>query len=178
MYKIARLIITLDCNRKCSYCCNTPKVLDSATRIDSLSALKDYDEICITGGEPLLYPNKVIKISKALKTYKNRIYLYTAISNDLRRVMDDGCIDGVHFTLHESGNIIDFYNIQSIAETDDCYHNDISFRAFILKNVPYSTIMISPNVWARLEIKDWIKDCLLPKNETLFILESNNEEVK
>lgn len=171
--KTARLIITLDCNRKCHYCCNTPEMLASATHIKDLSVLKDYDEICITGGEPLLYPDRVIEISKVLKTYKNKIYLYTAASNNIRRVINTGCIDGIHFTLHETGSVVDFYDIQSVAESCDCYHNDISFRAFILKNVPYSNIFIAPNVWARLEIKSWVDDCPLPENETLFILDEN-----
>ena len=109
--KVARLIITLDCNRKCHYCCNTPEMLASATHISDLSALKDYDEICITGGEPMLYPEKVISISNTLKRYNNnKIYLYTAFTNgsELPRVIRRGTIDGINFTLHESGSIVDF----------------------------------------------------------------------
>ena len=51
--KKARLIITFDCPRKCSYCCNTyKKIMEHARFTDGLEELTNYDEIMITGGEP------------------------------------------------------------------------------------------------------------------------------
>ena len=165
--KIARLIITLDCNRKCHYCCNTPEMLASATHINDLSVFKDYDEICITGGEPMLYPEKVIDISNTLKRYNNnKIYLYTAHAIGLPLVINRGSIDGIHYTLHNSVSASDFAYVQALAHIE----KGVSFRAYILPGHK-DIILLDTSDWARLEIKPWIKDCPLSENETLFILE-------
>ncbi len=175
MNKIARLIITLDCNKKCSYCCNTPKMLASATRINNLSALKNYDGICITGGEPMLNPNRTANIIVELSSYNKPLYLYTALFHpELYTIIP--FLKGIQYTLHTGCTDID---LQSLLYMEGLIPQfpEKSYRLYIQKDIDQQ-IHIVPSFWDRLEIKDWIEDCPLPKNETLFILESNNEETK
>ncbi len=62
----ARLITTLNYNRKCHYCCNTTTMLAQATIITDLAEIDNYSEVCITGGEPMLYPDVTYNIIKDL----------------------------------------------------------------------------------------------------------------
>ncbi len=164
--RTARFITTLDCPNKCSYCCNTPEMINSAIKIKDLSALKDYDIVCITGGEPMLRWYDVISMSIQLKQQNHnvKIYLYTALSNHLHRTILKGGIDGVHFTLHIGQDTNDFYKTQQIAKE---FPVSKSFRARIMSQTQH--VLINTKVWSRLEIKPWIEHCPLPEHETLFI---------
>lgn len=53
----ARVIVTMKCNRKCKGCCN--EHLGEINRVDFEDLFK-YDEICITGGEPMLMSERVV----------------------------------------------------------------------------------------------------------------------
>ena len=79
----ARILITEKCNRSCSGCCNNySKIMWEAKYIDSLTDLPPVlKEIMITGGEPMLFPNKTEKIIRELKERysSSKIYLYSAL---------------------------------------------------------------------------------------------------
>lgn len=171
MNKTARLIITMDCSRNCSYCCNKyDSILSKAIHIKKLSEIADYDTVCITGGEPSLDPIRTIEIINSIKQISNPIiYLYTAL-------FDVGIpfkkVDGIHYTLHENTNGDDIYDFISFQHAASGYRNK-SFRLFIHPGINHS-IAIIPSVWSRIESNTWIneKDCQLPEGETLFILDS------
>lgn len=59
MKKTARVIVTLKCNRNCPGCCNTN--LPEYREVHTDEELLDYEEIVITGGEPMLIPGKVLE---------------------------------------------------------------------------------------------------------------------
>jgi molybdenum cofactor biosynthesis enzyme MoaA len=52
-----RLILTLDCNLKCSYCCNKLESVYSRFVKKSIDEIdfSRYRNVCLTGGEPFLY---------------------------------------------------------------------------------------------------------------------------
>ena len=57
MKKTARVIITSKCDRKCPGCCNSKLDYTSLAKvIGGITALKDYEEVVITGGEPMINP--------------------------------------------------------------------------------------------------------------------------
>ena len=56
MKQTARVIVTLVCDRSCPGCCNT-NGLDGIQEVN-LERLKDYEEVVLTGGEPLLMGDK------------------------------------------------------------------------------------------------------------------------
>ncbi len=166
--KTVRLIITLDCPRDCSYCCNKQPVLKQAKKIQSPDCLLGYDEICITGGEPMLYPNKIIDIIESLNNLhplNRKIYLYTAMFNeDLIGLIPK--VDGIHVTLHqgmsgfEMGN---FYHFQERSSSIGFWGG--SYRLYIHPDIK-DEISIYPNRWSRIESKPFLEDCPLPENET------------
>lgn len=50
MNKKLRLLVTAKCHNKCPMCCNNQFDIEKIPVVDRF----DYDEISITGGEPLL----------------------------------------------------------------------------------------------------------------------------
>ena len=81
MKKTARVIITSKCDRKCLGCCNSKLDYTSLAKvIGGITALKDYEEVVITGGEPMINPAQLYTVIKMLRKQNKRqkIYLYTA----------------------------------------------------------------------------------------------------
>jgi len=75
----ARVLITQDCNRNCPNCCAEYSTIMSTMCPCKVEDMANYDELLITGGEPMLYPEKVmafIKKSKEVKSRHKNISLY------------------------------------------------------------------------------------------------------
>jgi hypothetical protein len=169
--KIARVITTFDCGRNCSYCCNKYQTLISQGReIDDIVDVMQYDQIILTGGEPMLYPERIIDICKRLREwdYKGPIWLYSAKYVPMMwEVMQH--VDGLHFTMHtDSAADMDGFNlVQTLAST----YRDKSFRLYISPSI-VRAMTIYPFLWKRVEVKPWIPEgkCPLPLGEELFIL--------
>lgn len=171
----ARIIITEDCPRNCSYCCNkTSTAMKDAIIINKPWDLPfNCDEYLITGGEPSLVPNKIDDLTEVIKQavrlwgrYSQKFYLYTArwdkCLEDLLYVPD-----GVHYTLHEGTNGEDLVRFQQF-QTWLMNHPEVSARLYIAPTVDMP-ITIFPNLYKRVEVKPWQIDCPLPENERLYI---------
>jgi hypothetical protein len=170
MKTTARLIITFDCNRNCPDCCNkTDPSVKTAKITSDLSILKDYEAVCITGGEPMLQHCRTIQVIKQLK-HNNPdqiIYLYTAMyTHILHRLIR--YIDGIHYTIHYPALPIDINRYFAFASMIALNQNK-SYRLYIDNRV-FDAIIIQPSLWHRVEIKPWMKECSLPVNEDLYIL--------
>ena len=84
MNKKLRLLVTAKCHNKCPMCCNNQFDIEKIPVVDRF----DYDEISITGGEPMLTREsfeKVLRlvhsfcsVSKAIGMPMPKFYLYTA----------------------------------------------------------------------------------------------------
>lgn len=71
MKKTARVIITSKCDRKCPGCCNSKLDYTSLAKvIGGITALKDYEEVVITGGEPMIIRHSS---TQSLKCSESRI---------------------------------------------------------------------------------------------------------
>ena len=68
MNKKLRLLVTAKCHNKCPMCCNNQFDFEKIPVVDRL----DYDEISITGGEPLL-PDCCGKTMWDSKSYSVRL---------------------------------------------------------------------------------------------------------
>lgn len=174
MNKIARVIITFDCNRKCPNCCNNYRsIIDKAITINDLEALKEYPVICVTGGEPMLDPGRTLGIIKQLKANNPDviIYLYTAFYNhQMYEIIP--LVDGIHFSMHAeatSDDIDDFESFQCCIG----FQTNKSFRLYIDAELN-KLLDVHTDLFSRIEKKPWIMEgeCLLPPNETLYILET------
>lgn len=76
--KVIHLLVTILCDRNCSYCCNKQYSLDDVPYVTE-EELNKAEIICLTGGEPFEYsqPNEIAKYLK--QRYKNikNVYVYT-----------------------------------------------------------------------------------------------------
>lgn len=86
----ARLIITMECERNCGYCCNNYKhIIGQAKTIRTLREIQYYKYVCVTGGEPMLRPSRTKRILKKLHELNPtvKIFLYTALYNIVVNVL-------------------------------------------------------------------------------------------
>ena len=102
-----RVLVTKKCNRRCRGCVN--KSLKNIDRVAFEDLLK-YEEISITGGEPMLISERVVEMIHRLRFqgYTGKIYLYTTDASNVGKYWGaDLCIDevdGITFTLHFNSN--------------------------------------------------------------------------
>ena len=79
----ARVIVTKKCNRKCKGCCNERLGLIDKVSFEDLFK---YEEICITGGEPMLMSERVVEMIHRL-----RLILFmtwdTGIDQEMRLIL-------------------------------------------------------------------------------------------
>jgi molybdenum cofactor biosynthesis enzyme MoaA len=86
-----RVLISWKCNLKCSYCCNdTLPEIRASIRPTTLEELDFalYNVVCISGGEPLLFLDRVKKIcersdGKFIVLYTNGTLMTPEIAGDL-----------------------------------------------------------------------------------------------
>lgn len=172
--KKARLIVTFSCVRDCVYCCNKYRTARSwMTPVEHLEELDDYDEVMITGGEPLLHSRDVGAIITGLQYWKpgRPVYLYTAIYrpiivNFLR------VLDGVHYTIHAPMTDCDLADFVAFQRAIKIHGRlSASYRLCIDPGVQ-SSVSIQPSLWSRIEVKPWISeaDMELPPGEELLVL--------
>jgi hypothetical protein len=78
--RIARLVITEQCNLDCEYCCMKERDIRTTFKpTNTFPDIKDCTSIAITGGEPLLLKiDTIVSLCKQIKKQsKAPIYLYT-----------------------------------------------------------------------------------------------------
>jgi pyruvate-formate lyase-activating enzyme len=146
--------------------------------IDDLSCLSDYDQICLTGGEVMLYPQKLIKLIEQIKEINPsaKIFIYTALCPTppyLTQILY--LVDGIHYSLRANTTDVDIDNFSIFQVAIRLFkYSGKTFRLFIHPECQYS-IILHPNLWYRVELKHWISDdaCELPTNESLLQLSDN-----
>lgn len=176
MKKKLRLLVTKKCNRTCAGCCNKQYELDKLPVID-IKTIAEYDEIMITGGEPMLFPNELINLIDRIKMsilieghLGTKIYLYTAMPSVLTDLGVLDRVDGIQLTLHDIS--IDEAVIFSLAPPFIQEKiKDKSYRLCVFPELKHP-IIIHPNVWNSVRFMNWIKDCPLPSDEVFYRIEN------
>ena len=115
----ATYILTLKCNRDCFFCTNknqadyaegVNKVYDIISEFKThLGYYKKMKSVGITGGEPLLYPDKCAeflkKVKKADKTIQTRIYTNgDLVTEEIMQSLKDAGLDEIRFGLKPDEN--------------------------------------------------------------------------
>lgn len=176
MNNYLRLIFTYNCHRSCPKCCNKnwhyeePKVFELK---DSKYLLGNYKGMILTGGEPLLFPKKINRFFLDLEDElgKQRFLdlekiLYTTHSSQFLKYSDlfIDFLNGITFTIHEQHEVEDFYQLNYTLK------NQLINKSLHL-NV-FSGIKINKKFVSEWKIKyiEWLDDCPLPENETLYKL--------
>lgn len=161
--KTMRLIVTERCDRDCTCCCNKAHDMESVPHAVP-SMFKGYDQIILTGGEPLLYPNDTLHIIGLIRYVnpKAEIIVYTAKVNEpalLAHVLTK--VDGMTITLHTREDVAPFYDCEQIIDILDM--NGKKLRLNIGMGVE-----VTPDAHWRTKNMIWDKDCPVPANETLM----------
>ena len=169
MKKTTRVIVTLACDRNCSGCCN--ETIGKVASISDISILSDYEEVVITGGEPMINPHTLLRFIKALRKQNKRqkIYLYTACLT-----MDDHPVilkylDGITVTVHAETTDEDIRNLKYMS--DNLYGEELDMRLFIDKRVyeKYDLSNICMKTWDVIRKLEWKENCTPADNEDLLL---------
>lgn len=135
MNKKLRLLVTAKCHNKCPMCCNNQFDFEKVPVVDRL----DYDEISITGGEPLLpdcngktmwLAHGIRNVFRTLGIPAPRLFLYTAWVDyrTLRNRSYD--FDGICLTLHSKLDVVKFVEMNDVMIRHKKYRwNDNGFQS-------------------------------------------------
>jgi hypothetical protein len=164
---ILRLLLWSDCDRNCIGCCNKQWDLNV---LPVCSDYTLYNEILLTGGEPLLNIDKVINVITDIRLQNQcPIYLYTAKIDFvlLRRVLQ--FVDGITLTLHNQDDA-DKFILDDVWALPRMWNRSYNLNIFngiqIKKDIRY----LVPEVWG-WNVKDnieWIENCPLPEHEVFM----------
>lgn len=169
MKETARVIVTYRCDRHCPGCCNTQP--QDVKTIHLIEELKDYEEIVVTGGEPLLEPELLIFFIKKLrKQNKNvKVFLYTACLDVQQYKKIAGEFDGITVTLHAECNDNDILKLKDLSEW---ISEDGIMRLFIDQRVynKYDLSNIDLSEWNVIRKLEWKENCKPAPNEDLLFL--------
>jgi organic radical activating enzyme len=168
--KKLRLLVTKDCNRHCKGCCNKDWNLD---KLPNCKSYKGYDEIILTGGEPLLLDMMVLKllfldISKTMKSTA-KVYLYTAMTHKITKILNVLYnIHGITLTLHSQKDVKSFIKLNRALKRTNVFKHR-SMRLNVFKEVNLTGVDVSG--WEVQSNMVWVKNCPLPKDEVFMKLE-------
>jgi organic radical activating enzyme len=185
----ARVIVTKKCNRRCPGCCNR-KHLGNVDKV-AFDDLFKYDEISITGGEPMMVSisARVVEMVHRLKMggYKGKIWLYTAYSHKVetywgsKMLVDE--VDGITYTLHYSSDMkklradltdlrkLDHFlrTLDRAGKSDRLYIDSRVYDQEYVDSLKYNWAVVKPLEWK----KDG--DCPLPEGEELVFYDLEAE---
>lgn len=171
MNKKLRLLVTTECHNKCPMCCNSSWDFSSLPVVDRWN----YEEIMITGGEPLLYPEQVTELCKSIRTISEaqgkdiKIYLYTAINkwSRIKKILPE--IDGLVCTPHSKNDFTEFVYLNDtlnyLHKVNPELIDSKSFRLNLFEDLRYKFKSIPDlHLW-KIKDMEWIKDCPVPEGE-------------
>lgn len=169
-----RLICTYKCNRKCVGCCNTQDsyIEDNVPAISKnelINTLSRYDELIITGGEPLLFKTKLAEFVMGIPC---DIYIYTALIDHVFFTYISSYVDGITISIHEI-NDVDEFNLFHKRLTVKGYYFNFASKTNRLNIFPGMKELIDPSAFEYWKIKEieMLDDCPLPDGEILYKLD-------
>jgi pyruvate-formate lyase-activating enzyme len=155
-----RLLLTADCNRTCRGCCNKDWDLTALPICEDYSV---YDEFLLTGGEPLLFPEKIKQVVKDIRAQSSApIYVYTAKTDDAEALVEIlGIVDGLTVTLHSRKDVDPFNKFNELVNTE----------GKALRINMFSTVSpgkVNSEGWKVKSGMRWLKNCPLPQDEVFM----------
>ena len=170
-----RLMTTLNCNRHCVGCCNNDWDFNKVSYCETYDG---YDEILLTGGEPLLYPHRIIRLCADIRAQTDtKIYLYTAICDyTLQAIIP--FVDGICLTLHTRDDLKNFIEFDRICRPSLVRNKSMRLNVFEEAGSVSKYWPIRNTFWKVKEDMEWIKNCPLPVNEVLMLDNMIREEIK
>ena len=169
--KKLRLLLWDECNRACDGCCNKGFDLPN---LPVCGSYKGYDLIMLTGGEPMLYPDRLKTVIGEIRGETDaRIVLYTAKTDDADALIEiAGLLDGLTVTLHDPSDVKPFLAFDDRFARHRIYHAGTNRKDQTFRLNVFSEARIDPGeITAKWNVKDnikWIIDCPLPAGEVLM----------
>jgi hypothetical protein len=133
--------------------------MGKAQPLYSIKQLQGYKNLVISGGEPMLYPDRTLKLAKVLKKWvpEAKIFLYTAYyrnAADIERVLP--FIDGVNFTVHKEANERDLKEFEEFQQFIKRYPNK-NFRLYVDAAIG-DKVNIDQDAWDRAKVAPWMTE--------------------
>ncbi len=161
--KKLRLLITEECDRKCPMCCNN---LYNLAELKVETNFAHYNEIILTGGEPMLHPLYLERVIQHLRDHTGlatKIYLQTAKVDDLLATLKIlQALDGISVTIHNEQDIKPFQKLDRILSA---YSSEFiakrSLRLYVFDGIETPEFI---NPW-KVQHMVWLEDPQLPENE-------------
>jgi len=176
MNNSARVIVTLKCSLSCKNCANNNKeLIKSAREITSPQELEGYDDIVITGGEPLSVPHIVEDIVNHLHSPDRTIYLYTSGFSEKGALIYHK-LDGITLTIHKEVIMPIWRSVLTAWEStiEEEKLEDVNNRLFIDSRL-MNKLTFKPGVWDEVKLIRMLNPelCSIPENEDFFIFKEN-----
>lgn len=189
--KKLRLLVTTDCHNSCEMCCNKQFDFDTLPVVDRF----DYDEVMITGGEPLKDGKLTLKTVNTIKSIRDiwelmgnkdgKIYIYTASEYYFGLVKCVQLVDGIVYTPHNLNELVTLKKFTNYIVKYTVKYNDDSEIHYLESPLLKKSfrLCLFPEIKKLMEntfddkdfellnkvwkFKDivWIKDCPLPEGE-------------
>ena len=159
----ARVIVTYKCPRDCEFCSN--KKFTPAPPV----AHWNYEQVIITGGEPLLFVNEVKElITKIRNESKAMVILYTAIMDGFMDILP--YVDGICLTLHDP-EAVDEFNYFVSKNAVGLRMSGKSLRLNVFREAGEGKEILTLGLFKAKTI-EWtpIEECTIPEGEELFEL--------
>lgn len=103
-----RVVLTDKCNLTCDFCCMKEKAIYYSFKNQTALwiAAQRYDEIAITGGEPLLELEKLVQFICLIKYFNSdtKVYLYTnghLLQSETAATLKTAGLDSINWSPHE-----------------------------------------------------------------------------
>jgi organic radical activating enzyme len=165
--KTLRLLLFSACTRDCDLCCNKDWDLDALPIERDFTS---YDEVLLTGGEPMLSPRRIREATARIRTQtaRPRVYLYTAMVHRELFALLEECLDGVTLTLHEQSDVTllarEFLRVAPTVVPSK------SLRLNVFEGVALPDDLDLMG-WVVKRDMVWLPNCPLPANETFCRIE-------
>lgn len=167
MNKKLRLLVTANCHNRCPLCCNKQFNFEDIPVVDRW----DYEEIMITGGEPLLYPERLERLCESIRDVTeqmgiaSKIYIYTARAEwyEIERAIKYYA-DGIVVAPHSTDDVKIFRQTnKNLLKYRYGKYLECSLR---LKVFPEVRDALPENLkcW-KVSESEWIENCPLPEGE-------------
>ncbi len=172
--KKLRLIVWPNCRRNCPGCCNKDWDIENLSAVVKVVGysrfvvdISEYDEIMLTGGEPMLYPDRLLVIINEIRYQTDApIYVYTAELDETYLAMKVlEVVDGMTVTLHDQEDVEPFKRFMSFMPQS--MREEKSLRLNMFKGVHDIGGYYGRNWRIKRDI-EWIENCPLPEGEVLM----------
>lgn len=162
--KKLRLLVTAQCPHNCPMCCNKQFDLMKLPVVNRL----DYDEVMITGGEPLIYPFGVRELVKGMRLLcptSTKFYLYTSVADPYRFLNVLDMVDGVVLTPHNQQDVVALWTLNKFLLSRPVLTQNKSLRLCLFSDIRE---MLPPemdlSLW-KIKNIEWKEDCPVPAGE-------------